>query len=383
MKRSKKMPNDYHKLAQRRKFEWLGPWVQKTSIKTAWKCSCSYVWEATYNNISAGKGCPLCGGSLPKNEKAYHDVAKDKSITWIGEVLPPNVKTKTAWRCDKGHTWESTYDSVRNSGQGCPQCGVEIRSKKRRAKSDFYKKLAQRKGLKWLGPLPKNHQGKTWWQCPVGHKWEASTVALKHTRLCPICNNRYPKTQDDYCALAKEKGIEWISASIPKTVQCKTKWRCNKGHEWRATYDSITRSGCPICYESKGESRISQVLDRLGVKYQRQYSFDQCRSDKGKQLYFDFFVILNTGQSFLIEYDGEQHFRSIKFYGGKEGFLRRKILDQRKSDFSNLINVPLLRIPYFEFDSIETILKAWIDQVIEGGMTGVSLGIQMGFPLDD
>jgi hypothetical protein len=383
----KKYPIDYHELARIRKFEWLGPTVKRTNQKTSWQCPCGYIWKATYSNIRQGKGCPSCGGSLPKSEGGYHNLATQKCIKWIGETLPPNVKTKTKWRCGKGHQWRATYDSVHGSGQGCPDCGEEIRAKKRRSKDAQYHELAREKGIKWLGPLPPNNHTKTWWVCSRGHQWEANRVATKQIRLCPICNNRYPKTSKDYHELAKSKGFEWIANEIPKSVQHKTKWQCYRGHQWEATHDSITRNGCPTCYASKGETKISEVLDELRINYHKQFYFDQCRAESGRRLLFDFFVILSSGQSFLIEYDGEQHFRPIKFYGGEKGFLRRIQLDQRKNKFAQSVKIPLLRISYVDFNSIKTIIENWIKNLeyesAENPDFDKGFGIQLKLPFDN
>jgi predicted nucleic acid-binding Zn-ribbon protein len=379
----RKYPSDYHNLAKVRNFEWLGPSVRRTNEKTSWKCTCGYIWEAVYNNIQQGKGCPSCGGSLPKTEKDYRYLAAQKGIEWIGETLPPNVKTKTSWQCSEGHRWDATHDSVHGSGQGCPDCGTEIRLKKKRLKDDQYHELAKEKGIKWLGPLPSNNHTKTWWECPKGHQWEASMVSVKQTRLCPICNNRYPKTAKDYHDLAHGKGFSWTAQQIPKSVFHKTDWQCSKGHSWKATHDSLTRNGCPVCNASKGETRVRQVLDSLGVNYQMQYSYQECKSDSGRLLHFDFFGILESGQSFLIEYDGEQHFKPIEFYGGEEGFLRRIELDGIKTNFAKQYCIPLLRISYVDFDSIKTILTEWLKNIECFGESNQISGIQLALPFND
>lgn len=379
----RKYPADYYNLVQTRSFKWLGPPVRKTNTKTTWQCPCGYVWESTYNNISQGKGCPSCGGSLPKTKEDYYNLATKKNIKWIGGILPPNVKTKTEWQCKKGHQWEATYDSVHGSSQGCRDCGLKIQVEKKRLKSDHYHELAKEKGIEWLGPLPANNKEKTWWKCPKGHQWEANKGAVRQTRLCPICNNRYPKTEKDYHSLAKTKGFSWVSTDIPKSVLHKTTWECSKGHLWDATYDSVTRNGCPCCYISKGEAEISRVLKKLRIYHQRQYSHKQCKAENGRLLYFDFFGILESGQSFFIEYDGEQHFKPIEFYGGRDKFLRRVELDKIKTQFARLNKTPLLRIAYIDFDSIETIILEWFKNIESPEACEGTLSIQLVLPFDN
>ena len=58
-----------------------------------------------------------------------------------------------------------------------------------------------------------------------------------------------------------------------------------------------------------------------------------------------------------IEYDGIQHFEPIERFGGKEEFSRTKIRDNIKTQYCKDNNIKLIRIPYWDFDNIEMILK--------------------------
>jgi hypothetical protein len=51
---------DYYALAARREFTWLGPEVRASKYHTQWQCSNGHTWEASYNNIEKGSGCPFC-----------------------------------------------------------------------------------------------------------------------------------------------------------------------------------------------------------------------------------------------------------------------------------------------------------------------------------
>jgi hypothetical protein len=54
----KKMPADYHALAEKRDFRWLGPEVPNAATKTGWECHQGHRWETTYSSIQQGTGCP-------------------------------------------------------------------------------------------------------------------------------------------------------------------------------------------------------------------------------------------------------------------------------------------------------------------------------------
>ena len=63
-----------------------------------------------------------------------------------------------------------------------------------------------------------------------------------------------------------------------------------------------------------------------------------------------------------VEYDGIGHFEPINFNGiddkrANEGFKKQKLHDQIKDKYCLDNNIKLIRIPYWEFDNIENILK--------------------------
>lgn len=107
------------------------------------------------------------------------------------------------------------------------------------------------------------------------------------------------------------------------------------------------KSGCPYCQESKGEKMIASILDDLEIVYEREKKYTDCTNQKkGKscrRLPFDFYIPkYNT----IIEYDGEQHFRSVDAWGGDKKFINRQMLDKFKNDFCLKNNIKMIRIPY-------------------------------------
>lgn len=51
---------DYHALAKRRGFEWLGPTAKNSKTRTQWRCSYGHTWFAPYNAIQQGARCGQC-----------------------------------------------------------------------------------------------------------------------------------------------------------------------------------------------------------------------------------------------------------------------------------------------------------------------------------
>lgn len=119
----------------------------------------------------------------------------------------------------------------------------------------------------------------------------------------------------------------------------------------------IHGSGCPKCKTSKGELKILKELERLNIDYDYQYVFDDCLSTKNKPLIFDFYL---PDLNMCIEYDGKQHYKPIKHFGGEKAFKRRQEYDRIKNEYCRVNNIQLLRIRYDEFNEIENILNKYL-----------------------
>ena len=127
--------------------------------------------------------------------------------------------------------------------------------------------------------------------------------------------------------------------------------KCLKcGHEWKISPNKLIteRQGCPVCNSTKGENRIIKFLQDHNINFVFQMKFDDLKYKSN--LYYDFYIpSLNT----LIEYDGEFHYFDIFENGSFETSLIR---DELKNKYAISNNIDLIRIPYWDFNNIESIL---------------------------
>lgn len=84
----------------------------------------------------------------------------------------------------------------------------------------------------------------------------------------------------------------------------------------------------------------------------KEYRIDDCKFKTS--LPFDFYL---PDLNVFIEYDGEYHYHIIEFYGGLDKFISRKINDTIKNEYCKKNDLKLIRIPYWEKNNIEKILK--------------------------
>jgi len=106
---------------------------------------------------------------------------------------------------------------------------------------------------------------------------------------------------------------------------------------------------------SKGEDKITKLLNFARVSYSREITVPRLTGKKGAPLRFDFGIYQNKRLILLIEFDGEQHFQySSHFNKSKSDFLYRCGCDRKKNEWALKNNVLLYRVPFWELDNINT-----------------------------
>ena len=124
----------------------------------------------------------------------------------------------------------------------------------------------------------------------------------------------------------------------------KATYRCrNCGLIFKTTPVALAQSkGCPKCDKkiSKGEKAVEKWLINNGIKYKTQARFKNLNNGLSS---YDF-AIYNEKEElkYLVEVQGEQHYKPIIFFGSFDDQIRR---DKIKKDYAELINVPLIYIP--------------------------------------
>jgi very-short-patch-repair endonuclease len=82
--------------------------------------------------------------------------------------------------------------------------------------------------------------------------------------------------------------------------------------------------------------------------------FEDCKNKKG--LRFDFYLY---DENTIIEYDGEHHFIENKYFGNTNLEYVRKN-DEIKNKYCLLNSIKLVKIPYYDYNNIESILNSVI-----------------------
>ena len=107
---------------------------------------------------------------------------------------------------------------------------------------------------------------------------------------------------------------------------------------------------CGCASESAGEIKIRQLLEKLDIDFQAQY---RIKNENNELMIFDFVIFDKSGKIVkCIEFNGEQHYHPVDFFGGQEAFIKQQERDNRKTEYCNTHAIILQWIPYYDIDLI-------------------------------
>lgn len=191
-------------------------------------------------------------------------------------------------------------------------------------------------------------------KCECGTIAYVSTGNLKsgHTKSCGC--ERFNNGVNLQLNLLNQKFGKLLVIKKLPAENGESKWlcQCDCGNKipaigWHLTTGVKQSCGC---LKSKGEMKISQLLQKNNIPYVMEKTFDTCRSPlTGQKLRFDFYV----NNSYLIEYDGEQHFIARNSgWSTDEQLQKTQLYDSIKDQWCKDNNIPLIRIKYTQFNNL-------------------------------
>jgi len=135
--------------------------------------------------------------------------------------------------------------------------------------------------------------------------------------------------------------VVYKGSTLPITIICPV-----HGPFQQTPNSHLVGKGCAKCQISHGERDIASYLVDLGIEFTTEKTF-MGLTFKGA-LRYDFFI---PGMNLLIEFDGEQHFRPVKFGGmsaekAQVNFDNTVLRDQIKNQYAEEMDITLIRISF-------------------------------------
>lgn len=94
---------------------------------------------------------------------------------------------------------------------------------------------------------------------------------------------------------------------------------------------------------SRGNEILSRIFQDNNISYVREKSFPDLTGEHQGLLRFDFYL---PDYNCCIEYDGEQHYKPVTYFGGKEEFRIRQEHDALKNEYLKKHSIKLIRFNY-------------------------------------
>lgn len=239
-----------------------------------WLGKCGHEWRSRVaDRAGKGAGCPYCSGSraLPGFSDlatTHPALAAEWDCARNGALTPQDVTAGSGrtvwWKCGKGHAWRAAVHSRARGEHSCPYCSGRLAVPGVTDLATVWPDLAAewhptRNGALTPRDVKPSSNRSVWWRCKLGHEWRAATAArTRRGDGCPYCSNRRALAGfNDLATTRPDIAAEWHPAKngelAPQDVtagSCRAVWwRCEHGHEWRATVSGRTAKGkgCPYC----------------------------------------------------------------------------------------------------------------------------------------
>ena len=264
-----------------------------------------------------------------------------------------NSKTKVDIVCQI-HGVFSILPNKHLFDRGCPKCGREISNQKKRKNlqqivnefNKIHNGIYDYSQMKYI-----NRQTKINIICEKHGLFKQTSDNHLKGKGCPICghkrgglNNRLKLIEFINRVKKIHEDRYTYNEVIYDNINIKIKINCLKhGYFYQTPHNHLNSRGCPICNNSKGEKLIRIWLINNQIIFEQQKKFKHCKNKK--ELPFDFYL---PNKNTLIKYDGIQHFKPIKIFGGENEFIKIKKYDEIKNKFVEENNINLIRISYWE-----------------------------------
>ena len=356
------------------------------------KCKCGNLFRTSFKEFKGmnKRQCNECGKKIAreklknnkyngKNKILSYEEVKERFkkyghiMVWSKEEFEEkykNYKTLIKLQCNCGnYYYKNIADIKRTVNNMCDEC----KKKKgnivsRKYTEEEVKNIIEFNGGKLLSKYTVTNN-KIIVQCKCGNEYTTTIDSFMNSKYksCKKCTalegskKRRLKIDEVKEIIESEKEYKLLSNEYINNRTKLNIFHTKCGKEFKCAFDMFQRGDrCPYCYNSKGEEKIKKWLEENNKIFKMQYTFDDLLGTGGRKLRYDFAVLNDDGSiKFLIEYDGELHYKPYrKIDSAMDKLKRTQIHDEMKNNYCRKNNIKLIRIKYTEFKNIENILEA-------------------------
>lgn len=331
-------------------------------------CKIHGVFSTTADqHVNSANGCKKCTVEKHRMKKddillKFKEIHKDKNYQYPdfennNTFDYKSSKQKTAIICPKHGVFNQTIDIHLFGGSICPSCANE---NQRLTIDEIINRSNKIHNNKYDYSLLLNYDGH--------NNEKMSIICPKHGVFKQIISNHIrgggcPKCGTDKIRLTLQEFIEnsrkvhgnkydySLIKEYPGKNSCRVLIICSNHGEFKQSINThLVGSGCPRCKSSQGENKIMRVLEQINIKYNHRFRVEI----KNNYYWFDFYL---PDHNIMIEFNGGQHYKPVKIWGGEKSLKQIKKRDKIKIQYCKENNIKLIIIPYWKSKHINEILS--------------------------
>lgn len=203
-----------------------------------------------------------------------------------------------------------------------------------------------------------NINGRTAWlcQCDCGKKVKIISKSLKNgnTKSCGCLHKELVSKQFSKDITNQRFGnlVAISPTSERRHGSIVWKCQCDCGSEHYTTTEQLLAGHCISCgcIKSKGENKIKKILQDNKILFTQQFPV----KIESSQYFFDFAIYdEDANVKYIIEYEGQHHYKSNNRGWHTQDYLKLvQTRDKIKNKWCEQHNIPIIRIPYWEYEKI-------------------------------
>jgi formate dehydrogenase assembly factor FdhD len=346
-----------------------------SSAKVKIKCKEHGFFEQSPSSHLAGRGCQACCGRESTN-KTFARKSKMSGSEFVSrareihgdlydysDTVYAGSRSRVRIACKKHGIFEQ-YPQYHLAGSGCQVCGRESTNKtfarkSKKAGSEFVSRAREIHGdlYDYSGTVYAGSKSDVNIACKKHGVFKQSPASHIHGHGCPQCGI------ESRAKLSTKSTAEFISSAIKvhgdrydysvtvyTNASSKVSIICKEhGYFEQIPNSHLNGYGCSRCSSSRMESIAGCSLDDLGIDFMYNVTlFNRKRFDV---------VIASLSQ--LWEFDGEQHFKPIGYWGGEDALSACINRDAEKTRWAVENDWTLIRVPYWDRDNIESYIREY------------------------
>lgn len=324
--------------------------------KSRWscKCDCGIIKVIDHNALSSGNAVSCgCSKILFLQSKTIDLIGKKFGRLTVIEKIKKEGSRRLYWRCICDCGKEKIIDGEALRKKATTSCGCYHKEKVRTVRvnriGNIYGQLTVLKqSLK--NDINKKYTAGIYWvcQCSCGGIIECRGDRLHCNKIqsCEQCREQARQIKMSTEFIGHKFHLLQVISYEGQDQDNERRWKClcECGNTTTIGTSSLKSQQSCGCIQSRSERDITGYLIENNIQFENQKRFPDCKNVK--TLPFDFYII--SKKPFLIEYNGEQHYKPMNYYGGKEKFHKRQINDRIKQEYCLQNDIPLLIIRYDE-----------------------------------